>query len=58
MKAFQIYKASYAGKFPKIIKIYAGRKGLEGGIALLWKNYLIPIILPVNERQRSNNNGR
>ena len=50
MKAFQIYKASYAGKFPKIIKIYAGHKGLKGGIALLWKNYLIPIILPVNER--------
>ena len=50
MKIFKTYKTIYNRKIPKIIKIYTGYKGFENGLGILWNGYLIPIILPINER--------
>lgn len=51
MKRFGIYNASYNKKLPKISSIYAGYKGLDNGLAILWNRKMIVLIRPVNERE-------
>ena len=54
MQRFKVYKTDYNGRIPKIKSIYNGYRGLNRGLAILWNNKLIPIILPVNERKCAN----
>jgi len=50
MKLFKVYKTTYKSKIPKIKYMYAGYKGLNRGVELIWNGRLIPLVLPINER--------
>lgn len=50
MKLFKVYKTDYTSKIPKIKYMYAGYKGLDRGVALIWNGRCIPLVLPINER--------
>lgn len=50
MKRFKVYKTTYTSIIPKLKFMYAGYRGLNRGLALLWNGKLIPLIVPVNER--------